>query len=440
MSKIFNYLLCFLLLLQVSECRRAILQSYEVQENDFRFAVQMRFRAPIQYKVKEEKKDGVTKRWRVDIPNTSTTTIRGRQNLDHLLAISFYVNQTRNGLRLYFYTRGFFPVKFYRSDDGQTLTFSVENLYPIRSELDRSGRKFVVCIDPGHGGQDVGAQGEKYNEKDMVLEISRHLRDQINKRSDMVAFLTRDADYKIKLEDRLKISDRAAADVFLSLHMNSSTPPTRGFEIFYLSKTGASQNLKVELEAKTKNSQINSKEPTSPLLSKILLDLQQVETVNHSSQFAHELEQRLSEIPGSKNRGVKRQEFVVLKTLETPSVLIEMGFITNKRDVNFLSSKNGRDIYTGKLIEGIENFISNKNLHRKPEVKLQAQIERRIVKAELPEPLKEGGLYTVKPGDTFIKIANRYSISYKSLMKANPQISPKKLQVGMNIRVPQAEN
>jgi len=79
-------------------------------------------------------------------------------------------------------------------------------------------------------------------------------------------------------------------------------------------------------------------------------------------------------------------------------------------------------------------------LHRKPEVKLQAQIERRIVKAELPEPLKEGGLYTVKPGDTFIKIANRYSISYKSLMKANPQISPKKLQVGMNIRVPQAEN
>ena len=369
--------------------------------------------------------------------------------MDHLLAISFYIKPIGRDLKLIFYPRGFLPVKFNWVNNGKSLSVKIRNTYPLRTQLDAESDNFLVCIDPGHGGHDPGAQGKKYVEKDLVLAMSKALKREFSERAGFTSFLTRTRDYKIKLEDRPKICDRANSDLFISLHMNSSTPPTRGFEIFYLSDKGAEENmqpklLQTELSGTTLQSEkdVSQKKPNLVrhiMLEKILINLKQRETLNSSAHLAHAISRNFKTIKGSKSRGVHRQEYVVLKNVKTPSVLFEMGFITNSRDEKFFSNKLTQELAAVKIADGIVEFTRRAKLKPRSFEAPSKEIVRKLKAPKKPD-LSKVKYYQVRAGDTFIKIAQKFKIPYLKLMALNPNVKPAQMQVGYRIVVPKEKN
>ena len=439
----------FCLLLSSYSFGASTFQGHELLKSEGGLTLLFHFDRAIQYT--HEYQSG-KRRYRLEVQGARSLTLKGRQDLDHLLAVSFFLRNKKGALEILLYQRGFPPIDFRTIGDGKTLRVHLKNPYPLRAQLDPGGEKYVVCIDPGHGGHDPGAQG-LMAEKDMNLLVAKTLKEVLNEFPGISAFLTRDKDYKIKLEDRPKISDRAQADVFISLHMNSSTPPTRGFEIYYLSEEGADENVDnhlSELEPETRSPEEEIRFLVNQdLVQKIILDIKQGENVNSSSVLAHSIGTEMKLIPGSRFRGVHRDAFVVLKTVNTPSVLIELGFITNKRDVNTYLSYKGRRTVAEKIAQGIRNFILEQNLLPKGR-KLASDVSEQVLDyINSASPLKpteilrskpkwprEIAYHEVQPGDTFNKIARLYNIPTSRLISANPGTQPSAIPVGKRLKIP----
>lgn len=463
--KIRPILLAIFLFVSEGFASGAIFRDFEILDSHEGLTLLLHFDRPVDF-IKTY--DRVKNRYRLEIPGAKSRKFTGRQDLDHLLAISFFVKNLTRGLQIILYQRGEVDVQFEPLLERRSIKIFLPNPYPTRNALDPEGKKYVICIDPGHGGNDPGAEGIQV-EKEMNLLVAKNLRDVINRVPGMKAFLTRETDYKIKLEDRPQISDRAGADVFISLHMNASTPPTRGFEIFYLSEEGAEENIDKNIEGFKSHSEVPAEQdPLSlikpDLVHKILLDIKQGENMNSSSMLAHALANEMRKFPGSKFRGVQRQAFVVLKTLNTPSVLIELGFITNERDAKLYLTASTRNQMAELLVDGLRNFFVEQNLvplplrdiaeTRSAHVPKPWEILQRKIPATPSRPPEvraaisrsedqksvEVEYYRVRPGDTFIKIAQFYKIPYKELMDANPETKPSKMPVGKKLRIPRREN
>ena len=443
MFKLFVYLISIAGISQLT-CA-AVLQQYEILDTDQFLEIRLDFDKSL---TGNSVYNAHKNHHSIRLKNVRSPHFLGRQNLDHLLAISFYIKPIGRDLKLIFYPRGFLPVKFKWINDSKSLSVKIRNTYPLRTQLDAESENFLVCIDPGHGGHDPGAQGKNFVEKDLVLEMSKALKREFAEREGFTSFLTRTRDYKIKLEDRPKICDRANSDLFISLHMNSSTPPTRGFEIFYLSDKGAEENMQPKLlESELSGASLRKKKDfseTKPslvrhiMLEKILINLKQRETLNSSAHLAHAIARNFKTIKGSKSRGVHRQEYVVLKNVKTPSVLFEMGFITNSRDEKFFSTKLTQELAASKIADGIVQFVDSAKL--KPRI-FEAPSKKviRELKAPPKPDLSKVKYYQVRAGDTFIKIAQKFKIPYLKLMALNPTVKPAQMQVGYRIIVPKLE-
>ena len=423
----------------------AVLQQYEILDSDQFLEIRLDFDKPLFGKsIYNAHKN----HYSIRLKNVRSPYFLGRQNLDHLLAISFYAKQIGRDLKLIFYPRGFLPVKFNWINDSKSLSVRFRNTYPLRTQLDAQSKNFLICIDPGHGGHDPGAQGKNYDEKDLVLAMSKALKREFSERAGFTSFLTRTRDYKIKLEDRPKICDRANSDLFISLHMNSSTPPTRGFEIFYLSDKGAEENMQPKLlESELSGTKVKAKKEVSEtkaslvrhiMLEKILINIKQRETLNSSAHLAHAIARHFKTIKGSKSRGVHRQEYVVLKNVKTPSVLFEMGFITNWRDEKFFSTAMTQELAANKIADGIIEFIRGAKLKPRNYEEPSKEIVRELRSPPKPD-LTKMKYYRVQAGDTFIKIAQKFKIPYLKLMALNPNVKPARMQVGYRIIVPNIE-
>ena len=424
----------------------AFLEQYEIIDSDKKLEIKFTFSKSRNGDVVYNSRKNYHS---IVIKNSRSPYFSDRQNLDHLLAISFYIKAVGKNLKLIFYPRGNVPVSSRWENDGSELIVSFSNIYPLRSQLDPSSKNFLICIDPGHGGHDPGALGKNNVEKDVVLIMSRILQREIAKRDGFTSFLTRNSDYKIKLEDRPRICDRANADLFISLHMNSSTPPTRGFEIFYLSDKGAEESLQPKLlETELSSTEIKRQKKGSSskpsltrhiMLEKILINLKQTETLNSSAHLAHAIEKHFKSIKGSKSRGVHRQEYVVLKNVQTPSVLFEMGFITNSRDERFFTTQVTQELASRKMADGIVEFIRKANLRPRAYRPPSSEINSELFAPDKSKR-KKIKYYEVKQGDTFIKIAEKFNIPYLQLMALNPNVKPVKMQVGSRLKVPSIDN
>jgi len=431
MSSVLQFVILLLCCLNLEA---ANLESFSTSEDVRGLTLELVFDASVKASISYQAKGNVHI---IRVPNAKSPKFKGRQELDHLLAISFHIKPVSGALEFWFYPRGFFGVSLLPQLDSQTIRIHAKNGYPTREEINPDGKYQVVCIDPGHGGHDPGAPGSKSVEKQVVLAMARQLRSEINKLPGMKAVLTRDADYKIKLEDRPKISDRVGASLFVSLHMNSSLPQVRGYEVFYLSEKGATQTLEARLgEAHSQASETlvssDSQETNAiatnsseSILQQIIFDMQQVETLNSSAVLANVLADHLKET-GRRNRGVRRAAFVVLKTIDTPSVLIEMGYITNKDDEAFFTSEEGKNKVTLALAKGIQSFLSKNEI--KPAKKSSGN------PAGAVEPAY--AVYTVQSGDTLGNLAIRHGVRYSSILAANAGLHPDKLFVGQKIRIP----
>jgi len=221
----------------------------------------------------------------------------------------------------------------------------------------------TIIIDPGHGGKDPGAVGRRgLKEKQVVLDIAKRLKRILDRDRNLKVYLTRSRDRFVPLSKRASFANRRKGGIFLSIHANSAfTSRARGFETYYLSQavddtaraaaTRENSVLKLEeFEGLPKARRNNSN------LETILWDMKYTEFRNQSMELAELIQKRLSRTLKIRNRGVKSAPFYVLKKVAMPSILVEVGFMSNRRDEALLRDANFREKIARALAESILSY------------------------------------------------------------------------------------
>ena len=215
-----------------------------------------------------------------------------------------------------------------------------------------------VVIDPGHGGGDTGTIGPSgLKEKDLVLSVSKRLKILVEERLGTDVVLTRSTDKFVPLEERTAIANQLGADLFISVHANSSKfRRVSGVETFFLNLTSNAEEREVA-SRENAGSQRNIRE-LEDLLKQIALG----DYNEESNDLAQIVQQSLySEVknhhPILRNRGVKKAPFIVLINLNMPGILTEVGFISNPTEEKYFTGKKGQDQVAEALYKGIENYF-----------------------------------------------------------------------------------
>ncbi len=211
----------------------------------------------------------------------------------------------------------------------------------------------TIVIDPGHGGKDPGAMS-KFGlcEKDIVLDIAKRLKNLLSAKGIYNIYMTRDTDIFVPLEERTEFANKNGADLFISIHINSSpNSDARGIETYYLSLADDDE-AKMTAALENASSEKGIKE-LGILLSRIL----KTAKVAESKAFASITQFYLCKKTGSYNRGVRKAPFIVLIGANAPSILVELGFMSNRNDVELLKSDEYRDKLVDALMNSIEEYI-----------------------------------------------------------------------------------
>lgn len=218
-------------------------------------------------------------------------------------------------------------------------------------------RTLTVVIDPGHGGKDPGATGPaRTREKDIVLAISKLLQEDINRQPGFQAKLTRDRDVFIPLRERLNIARRNKADLFIAIHADAAyKQDAAGASVFALSERGATSEMARWLANKENESEAlyGKANSNDQVLRSVLIDLSQTHTIAVSLEMGQHILDKLSNITKLHYPRVEQAAFVVLKSPDIPSLLIETGYVTNPKQEQMLRDPD----YQQQLVEAITRGV-----------------------------------------------------------------------------------
>lgn len=224
--------------------------------------------------------------------------------------------------------------------------------------------RFTIVIDPGHGGIDGGAEGPSGTvEKDITLMFARELRDQLSKDGRYQVFMTRDADQFLRLDDRVRIARQHDADLFLSIHADTiRLKGIRGATVYTVSDTASDSEAKALADRENLSDQLAGivVEEEDREVTDILVDLIRRETHNFSMRFARSLVDELATTVRMINNPHRFAGFKVLKAPDVPSVLIELGYLSNHKDEEQLRSSDWRGKVAGSISSAISEFASEK--------------------------------------------------------------------------------
>ena len=231
------------------------------------------------------------------------------------------------------------------------------------SQAQKPAEKHVIVIDAGHGGLDSGTNGVNgLLEKDVVLDEARRLGRALSQRSDYVVHLTRDSDVYIPLKDRVNIGRSWRADLFISLHADSNPDPdVNGLSIYTLSERGSDREAAALARKENQSDVIAGVDlgGGNSTVAPILIDLAQRDTMNRSSRFAEGavtvLGHSTAILPRQPHRSAA---FVVLKAPDVPSVLIELGYLSNSSDAAQMSSQRWRNGVAQAIAEAIDRYFA----------------------------------------------------------------------------------
>ena len=240
-------------------------------------------------------------------------------------------------------------------------------LLPCALFAQRGEKITTVVIDAGHGGKDTGALGAISKEKDLNLTVALLTGDYIKKNlPDVTVIYTRERDVFVPLGDRADIANRNNADVFISIHCNSASgkngSTAMGAETFVLGEHKNAANLEV---AKKENSAILLEEDADARYDNfdldspeayIALSLFQKEYLNQSLSLAAKVQDQFTKRVGRKDRGVQQAGFLVLWKTAMPSILIELGFISNASEERFLASEAGQTYMASAIFRAFRDF------------------------------------------------------------------------------------
>jgi N-acetylmuramoyl-L-alanine amidase len=282
-----------------------------------------------------------------------------------------------------------------------------------------STRDLVIAIDAGHGGDDPGAIGRRgTREKDVVLAIARHLADLVEKEPGMRPVMIREGDYYVGLRQRINKARKYKADLFISIHADGfKDHRAHGSSVYVLSNRGASSEMGRWLEAKENAADLAggvSLDDKDDVLAEVLLDLSQSATMEASFEVADNMLGELKRLGKTHKSTVQQAAFVVLKSPDIPSMLVETAFISNPAEENKLRDKRHQQSLANAMLKGIRDYFGS---HPPPGTLMVAQ------------------QHVVKSGDTLSDIAQRYQVSLSSLRGYN-SLKNDTLKVGDKLRIP----
>jgi len=226
-------------------------------------------------------------------------------------------------------------------------------------------RRPVIVIDPGHGGPDNGTQWDGASEKNLVLAFALSLRDRVEKSGRYRVVMTRNDDTFIPLDDRVKFARGQSASLFVSIHADAlprREGDAQGASIYTLSDRASDAEAERLAEMENKADAIGgvnlTEEPTE--VADILIDLARRETRTFSSRFAHLLMTDMKTATRMHKNPLKSAGFRVLKAPDVPSVLVELGYVSNKDDLEHLASESWRSRTVGAVAHAIDAFFDKR--------------------------------------------------------------------------------
>ena len=227
----------------------------------------------------------------------------------------------------------------------------------------KSQRVRLVAVDAGHGGEDTGAHGPGgVLEKNVTLAVAKALVDELNQIPGVQGVLTRRGDYFIPLRERYKIAERVKADLFISIHCNSSHRRGKGngTEVYFLSLTGASDQADADLANMENAADLVGGVPAQAEddLVNILYDVKRSSALEKSQLLAESLLDHLLADRRLEARGVKQAGFAVLKSVEFPSVLVETAFINNPAEARLLRNADFQHELGHQLATGVSAYFN----------------------------------------------------------------------------------
>lgn len=225
-----------------------------------------------------------------------------------------------------------------------------------------AGRPVIIAVDAGHGGQDPGASGRGgTREKDVVLGIAKALAARINREPGMQAVLTRDGDYFLTLRQRIGKARTAKADMFVSVHADSvRNPAVSGASVYVLSERGATSEQARWLAERENAADLKggvSLDDKSATLATVLLDLSQTASLSASLQAADRVLNALDGVGQVRKAQVQQAAFVVLKSPDIPSMLVETAYISNPNDERKLRQSEHQQLLAQAIFTGVQTYF-----------------------------------------------------------------------------------
>lgn len=225
-------------------------------------------------------------------------------------------------------------------------------------------RDVVIVIDAGHGGKDPGARGPRHNvEKNVTLAIAQKLKQHIDRQPGMHAVMTRHGDYYVGLRERLNITRKYNADMFVSIHADAfNNQHSNGASVYALSPRGATSEAARWLAEKENYSELggvdlSGLDDRNGLIRTVLLDLSQTATINAGLQVGDRVLRHLDQMTTLHHNKVEQARFVVLKSPDIPSILVETGFISNPREEFNLTSPTYQTRLSQAIFNGIKHYF-----------------------------------------------------------------------------------
>lgn len=293
---------------------------------------------------------------------------------------------------------------------------------PAPSKIIEDDRDIVIAIDAGHGGEDAGASGPNgVTEKQVVMQIARKLEQLVKKEKGMRPVMIRTGDYYMGLRKRIKRARAAKADLFISIHADAFRDPrVSGSSVYTLSQNGATSEA-ARWIAKNENRSdaiggvgLDGKDD---VLRTVLLDLSQTATMQASSDAANYVLRGLKKIGKTHKKTVQRAGFVVLKSPDIPSVLVETAFISNPNEERKLRDSRHQKKLADAMMTGIRKYFKR----FPPQGTLLAKTSPKR--------------HRIHRGETLSEIAEQYSVSLKKLRAAN-QLSGDRIRIGQVLTIP----
>ena len=289
-------------------------------------------------------------------------------------------------------------------------------------------RDVVVAIDAGHGGEDPGAIGpQRIQEKLVVLQIARRVVSRLNEKPGFRGVLIRDGDYYLPHRKRTQLARQARADLFVSIHADAfKSRDVQGASVYTLSDRGATSETAAWLAQRENRSDLLggvgdvSLDDKDPVLAQVLLDLSMDANRSQSIEAAKAVLANIGRVARLHKRHVEQAAFVVLKSPDMPSILVETGFISNPAEARRLSQRDHQASMARAIADGIEQFL-----------KTHAPPGTLLANSKAHGDLR----YTIVRGDTLSTIAQRYGVSSRTL-RARNGINGDKIRVGQVILIP----